>query len=205
MGHAEKYRRTASLAMGLQGGQFVNAGVIPRVSTVKMTKAVTPPSRNSLERDQGIGTSGEEESSESSLSKNNKRSAPPKLSHVQELYSNDGYLSDEEGYRARRTNNGNNSHLHHQYASPSHNLNSNSISHHPHDVSSSSNNNVVSSISSSINPRARTGSLTHGAHGGGIYSGTNTLPGGFPSSRSNNGNARRNGSKGSYVNEMKFP
>ncbi len=67
-----------------------------------MPKATTPPSRHSLERDLGLGTSGEEESSESSLSKKRARAAGKAEGPaygMKELYSNEGYLSDDEGPR----------------------------------------------------------------------------------------------------------
>ncbi|CAG7826107.1 unnamed protein product, partial [Allacma fusca] len=102
----DKQRRTSSQfstgfttaspsSFGLQGGQFVNGGVIPRVQGLKNGKSASPPSRNSLERDLGLGTSGEDESSESSLSKKNKNKSSSK-SHIKEMYNNEGYLSDDE-------------------------------------------------------------------------------------------------------------
>lgn len=87
-------------SLGLQGGSFVNAGVIPRVNMTGTKKEASPPSRASLERDLGLGTSGEDESSESSLSKNKGARAGGSKSgskvNSKEIFHNEGYWSDDE-------------------------------------------------------------------------------------------------------------
>lgn len=187
----------------MQGGQFVNGGVIPRVNGLKTTKAASPPSRNSLERDLGIGTSGEDESSESSLSKKNKRSSAAKMNHVKELYNNEGYLSDDEEVTnsAPPTSNGV---VHQQprrvagHSAPAATL-TNSLNHPRHNSSSSHNNNTISNTRKDHqNPRIRSGSLPQNdASTVSIVPNNSTLP---------NGNVRRkSNSRGSYVSESKFP
>jgi len=167
----------------------VNAGVIPRVNGLKSppTKDASPPSRNSLERDLGIGTSGEDESSESSLSK--KKKAGKGLNYpMKEFYNNEGYWSDDEeganhaagpnrdpsGPRAHASSSN-----HQRNHSSSNPRSSNSLSHNP------------------SNHRGRSGSLPHEPPMEAALGPNGTLP---PSS-----SAKRKSSRGSYINESKFP
>ncbi|CAL8113391.1 unnamed protein product [Orchesella dallaii] len=208
----DKYGRRWSTAqgypgnMGLHGGQFVNGGVIPRINGLKTQKAASPPSRNSLERDLGIGTSGEDESSESSLSKKNKRSSSNKVNHVKELYNNEGYLSDDEelAQSAPPTANG----VVQQQPRRAGGTLTNSLNHprhsssNSHNININNNNNTISNTNTrkDQSQRNRSGSLPQNAPDAAAMSGVvhinSTLP---------NGNARRKSSRGSYVSESKFP
>jgi hypothetical protein len=187
----EKYKKGSGFPgnLGLQGGSFVNAGVIPRVNGLKsppiVTKDASPPSRSSLERDLGLGTSGEDESSESSLSKKNKKAGKGLNYPMKEFYNNEGYWSDDEE-----------------------NLQNNGGGHngHPSGRSMSSNNKAGPSNqhqrnNSSSHPR-NSNSLSHNSNSRGERVRSGSLPREPPSI---DASAKRKSSRGSYINESKFP